>query len=397
MAGGGIEGAVGAAGEALVADALVQATAPNARGRQVGGSCANCGTTLLGPHCHNCGQVADDMHRPFWALFKEGIEGLFSLDGRFFKTVPALLFQPGRVTKAYLDGARARYVPPFRLYLVSAVIFLLAVSLVTGDWTNVDPFEDEPTDIAALEEQERSFAQAAAEAEAAGDPTAEGLAAARDRVSEILDEAREAEASEDATQPEVARFLAREREKCRFRSDLLPEELGERCVALLADTERDGMGMDEGLRDLPIGFRRFIVHQADVVVDDPSRFLESINSWISRILIGLFPVYALILALMHFWKRRFFFYDHLIVSMHFHSFLFVLTTILILLGWIAPVWALCIVFVLWGHFYVYKVHRVVYGCGRFSSVLRTLVLDGIYFVVLLFVPIVLVISGFLTA
>jgi hypothetical protein len=100
---------------------------------------------------------------------------------------------------------------------------------------------------------------------------------------------------------------------------------------------------------------------------------------------------------MHFWKRRFYFYDHLIVSLHFHSFVFVLTSALILASWIAPVWALAIVFVLWGHYYIYRVHRSVYGCGRVSSVVRTLVLDLLYLCVLLFVPVVLLVGGFVTA
>ncbi len=139
------------------------------------------------------------------------------------------------------------------------------------------------------------------------------------------------------------------------------------------------------------------MHQAEIIVDEPRRFLEAVNRWISRVLISLFPVYALLLGVMHFWKRRFFYYDHIVVSLHFHAFLFLLLTLLIAASAVVPVWLLCLVFLLWSNYALYKTHRLVYECGRFSSVLRTLVLDFLYLIILMFVPVVLVIGGFLTA
>lgn len=407
----GIEGVAGAAEEALIADAAASEFKPGRGRRQPGDACANCGAKLFGPHCHACGQVADDLHRPFWSLIKDGIEGLFAIDGRFFKTVPTLLFRPGRVTKSYLDGARARYVPPFRLYLVSAIIFLLAVSTVTGDWTEFDFTGPPPSPEANLEAAERRIEEQTAAARARGDESTPGLdraAEALEEAQEELAEAREEQAAEaadaDALEEDVPIEvrLARERvdAKCAWRRQMLPEELGT-CPAEATEGEDDDFSpgdMDDQILTWPIEVRRFLVHQTEVVIDNPNRFLESVNAWISRVLIGLFPVYALLLAITHFWKRRFYFYDHLIVSMHLHSFIFVLTTILIGLGWLTiPWWMLMIVFFVWSNLYLYKTHRVVYGSGRFSAGFRTLVMDLLYFCVLLFVPMILVITGFLTA
>jgi hypothetical protein len=407
VAGGDIEGVIGAAEGALVADAAAQETKAKARG--AGDTCANCGVTLEGAHCHVCGQLADDLHRPIWSLVADAFEGLFSLDGRFLKTVPALLFQPGRVSANYLKGARARFVQPFRLYLFSAVVFLLAVSIVAGDWTNIEldgpgPDFGEESLEESLAELDRVQAELAAEV---GPEAAAGLARAREGI-EAARAAREAVPGDVPRGVEVVRAEQRLQSKCAVRRELLPEEPVAECAAYAGDEggRRDiGVEFDDedmslnlgGIAEWPLGVRRRLMRQADTVIDDPSRFLEAVNRWISRVLISLFPVYALLLAIMHFWKRRLFFYDHMIVSLHFHAFLFLILTILIASSAVLPFWLLCVVFVIWSNIYLYKTHRLVYGSGRFTAALRTLVLDFLYLIILSFVPVVLMVGGFLTA
>ncbi len=93
-----------------------------------GGTCANCATPLQGPWCHACGQSAEDFHRSIWRLAGETFESFFEFDGRIWRTLPDLLFRPGRLTRAYLDGHRAPQVPPLRLFLM----ILLAIFVVGG-------------------------------------------------------------------------------------------------------------------------------------------------------------------------------------------------------------------------------------------------------------------------
>jgi len=193
-----IDGAIGAGRDAVVADAAAQEIKPGRRWD--GEDCANCGTKLAGPHCQVCGQVADDLHRPIWALVHDGLEGLFSLDGRILKTVPPLLLRPGRVSQKYLSGARARFVQPVRLFLFASVAFLLAVSIATGDWTDVS-FDDEDFDSETLGEASADLAELRDELEADGRALPPGVALAQaevdaaikrseDRADEIVDDPR---------------------------------------------------------------------------------------------------------------------------------------------------------------------------------------------------------------
>lgn len=92
----------------------------------VGAPCPNCAKPLQGPWCYACGQKGEDYHRSIWRLAAEAVEGLADFDGRFWKTLPRLIYRPGQLTRDYLDGHRAAQVPPFRMYLVTVILLLFA-------------------------------------------------------------------------------------------------------------------------------------------------------------------------------------------------------------------------------------------------------------------------------
>lgn len=97
-----------------------------------GPDCANCGARLAGPWCSQCGQHAHDSARGFGALLHDAWHSLTHLDGRFARTLHLLFRRPGALTAEYFANRRERYVPPFRLYLVSSVVFFALASLTAG-------------------------------------------------------------------------------------------------------------------------------------------------------------------------------------------------------------------------------------------------------------------------
>lgn len=117
--------------------------------------CSNCGAELQGGFCHVCGQAAHSLRRPVWSLIGEALETLFAFDGRFRRTVPDLMVRPGRVTRAYLDGRRARFLPPFRLYILASLVFFVLLPLVAG---GLPSFQAPPGLDAARTEIERAHA-----------------------------------------------------------------------------------------------------------------------------------------------------------------------------------------------------------------------------------------------
>lgn len=105
-----------------------------------GQPCQNCGHMVEERYCPNCGQLAASFHRPIASLVGETISDTFTFDGRLARTLPVLLFRPGRLTKNYTAGKRARYVPPFRLFLIASLVFYLALFALVppGQYINID-------------------------------------------------------------------------------------------------------------------------------------------------------------------------------------------------------------------------------------------------------------------
>jgi flagellar basal body-associated protein FliL len=93
--------------------------------------CLNCGIEVAGRFCQQCGQENVEVKESFFQLLRHFIEDLTHFDGKLWKTVKLLLFKPGSLTKLYIEGKRASYIHPIRMYIfVSAVFFLF---MFTGE------------------------------------------------------------------------------------------------------------------------------------------------------------------------------------------------------------------------------------------------------------------------
>jgi hypothetical protein len=63
-------------------------------------------------------------------MLLEALDDQFSINSALPRTLGALIARPGHLTREYMSGRIARYIPPFRLYLVTSVLFFLALSLL---------------------------------------------------------------------------------------------------------------------------------------------------------------------------------------------------------------------------------------------------------------------------
>ena len=94
-------------------------------------SCLNCGTPLHGAFCAACGQRAVPPNPTVRELAGDAWHELSGYDGRIMSTIRGLV-RPGFLTREYLAGRRAHYLPPLRVYLILSVIyFLVAASAPT--------------------------------------------------------------------------------------------------------------------------------------------------------------------------------------------------------------------------------------------------------------------------
>ncbi|GAA0730203.1 DUF3667 domain-containing protein [Sphingomonas sp. ABOLD] len=132
-------GEIDAAGELVMGGMLGRAVEPHAgerHGHGHGTICLNCGTALVGPHCHECGQ-SGHVHRSLGAIGHELLHGVAHFEGKMWRTLPLLAWRPGDLTRRYIAGERARFVSPMAMFLFS-IFTMFAIFQILGISTPTD-------------------------------------------------------------------------------------------------------------------------------------------------------------------------------------------------------------------------------------------------------------------
>lgn len=88
-------------------------------------NCLNCGTMVVGRFCHVCGQENLEPKESVWHLVTHFFNDITHFDGKFFQTLKILLFRPGFLSREYVNGRRASYLNPIRMYVFTSAIFFL--------------------------------------------------------------------------------------------------------------------------------------------------------------------------------------------------------------------------------------------------------------------------------
>jgi len=332
--------------------------------------CLNCGAELRGQYCGDCGQRARNRLISLWELIQDAFGDLLELDSRLWRTVIPLLIRPGQLTLDYLQGKRARYMPPFRMYLVLSVIFFVVA------------FFDPREDLSLLFEPEPETPPEAA--------TAESDEAKVDEAGEVLDRL---EAEGIITSEQASR--ARQAEAAGKKDGVH--------VNILDVTDDDGFNfqIDEetgectftGIERLPPWLQRRLTKERlegtceRIGADNGKTLGALILDNVPVALIVLLPLMALVFKSLYPLSRRYF-VEHLLFFIHYHSFFFLILTLQILFARLASLvglpQGLYVTILVAASFYIpvylYKAMRHVYGQGHVLTTLKFLVLLFAYWV-----------------
>lgn len=112
-------------------------------------NCLNCGATLTGPYCSQCGQHAH-VHRTLSAFFDDFLHGVLHFEGKIWRTLPLLVWKPGELTRRYIDGQRSSFVSPIALFLFTVFLMFAVIHLVGAlDFTGGKQAARQSQEIAA--------------------------------------------------------------------------------------------------------------------------------------------------------------------------------------------------------------------------------------------------------
>lgn len=339
--------------------------------------CENCGTKLEGPFCHKCGQHDFEFHRSFWHVFMEALETLFHFEGKFFRNIVTLLFQPGRLTADFNAGKRAAQMPPFRLYIFVSFVFFLLIFLGSKEddfvrETNGKPHQGltingKPVPVATLGDTWRETA-AQMKPEDWQDPAKVTTA-----VKELAAKTETpASASILAEQPVAAKPLVDE-----VRATV------EQVQAQIAES-RKAAGQDSPA-EKDTALEQFLQEQGRRLADPVRR--QQLANWIRahipHMLMFCLPFFALYTRVL-FRKSGFVYLQHLVLSVHFHTFIYL--WVLFSRGWEGvaglPGWGLdgWVAFAcgLWLCAYPFLMLRRLFANSWPKTVVKTLLLTVIY-------------------
>jgi uncharacterized protein DUF3667 len=281
--------------------------------------CDNCGAPVPGRYCSACGQRLEPPVHSLWHFTRVATEDLTHADSRLWRTLTALLFKPGRLTREFLAGRRARYLPPVRLYLVLSVLFFLIASAVHTRFTVLAFDADHPSHNKALP------------ANTVNDAVA-GIATPRPG---------------ETTEQRAARVCANANYNGPWASTLRPQ-FQRACRNSVMDNGRD-------LQDA---------------------FLHNVP----RAMFIFLPLLAGVMMLMY-WRPRHYYVEHLLLFVHNHAFVFLVASLVLLLGKLVPhVPGLDLAIVLYFAWYMYRSVRVVYQQGRLLTLTKLALLGFFYLV-----------------
>lgn len=376
-----MEGQGEAAADIITGGVIAGAIEPasgEANGHQHG-QCRNCGATVSGAYCSNCGQ-ATHVHRSLLSLGHDILHGVFHFEGKVWHTVPELLFHPGRLTRRYIDGERARFVSPMALFLF--IVFLMfAVIPFTGSEVEVegaDPLgvgeqfkENVEDNIERLDEQ---------------------IEASRERLAEMEPSAPERKKLED----HIAALMAtREANQALIKGDWteIVKFAQEQQANANADAKANtpaAPGVTEKVEDAESRLKS-AVKQAS---DNPALLAYKLKTTGYKFSWALIPLSVPFMWLLFFWRRDIHAYDHAIFVTYSISFMMlfaVAITLLYDLGVSAWIWGTAIGIV--PPLHLYKQLRGAYGASRFGAWVRLFLLSIMIIFVLSLFGVILVAVG----
>jgi len=349
--------ALGSVAEGALYSRAVEPKAGEADGHTHESSCLNCGTGLIGSHCHQCGQHAH-VHRTAGAFFHDILHGVLHFDGKTWRTLPLLAWKPGELTRRYIAGERARFVSPMALFLFS-VFLMFAVFQLAG----IGP----PTDL--------------------GPPVQIGSDEALDKSRDDLAELKQARSKMDSGNPAAPILDAQ--------IAGLEKELGADAKAKPGDTvvlaqNKTGKGR---ITTRYTGIA-FFDHAIEKWKANPGLMAYKLQSNSYKFSWLLIPLSVPFVWLLFLWRRKFGAYDHAVFVTYSLSFMTLFYVVLVLLGGVGvSTTALLVAGTFVPLIHIYKQLKGAYGLRRFSAIWRTLALGFLIFWILFFYIDLLLVLG----
>jgi hypothetical protein len=276
-------------------------------------TCLNCGTIVQERFCSHCGQENAEPKESFGHLIGHFLEDLTHYDSKLFTTIKDLVFKPGFLTRQYSAGKRAGYLNPIRMYIfISALFFLIIFSQKKEEAANVVSM--------ASNQDVNHFRQRLADSlrDLVREPR-KVLPADRNYSTAYLSLAARLDTAKTTDTSESVYASFNNAGKVTF-------HLQENKYANRSEYESDQQKLPASARDDRI--MHYMLRKIIWLTHEKERTPELILTRnvahdIPKIMFVLLPLFALFVGFFYS-RKKYFYVQHIIFSLHFHSFVFIL-------------------------------------------------------------------------
>lgn len=348
--------------------------------------CLNCGQPQIGNEnfCSYCGQKNTLKKLSFGVFISNIFSGFFSYDSRFWRTFIPLLTKPGKVSKQYIEGKRARFVNPFQLYLNVSIIFFIVIG-ISNRFSESTAFNDvikigQDADALSQIEQEKLDSIA----------------------TNVKDEFKKALPKDSANQKVYKGIDG----VFNFIEDQKKTQDSTKSKEYVYHSKNDSVGninLSKKIQDFYNFYQKHKKYPASQALDSlgykksfwnkyyyesTGNVIKNINGgsgslvskFMSKISIVLFvflPIFTLFLKLIYI-RRRYSYMEHLVFVFNTQTVFFLLLSIFYLLNFFVELSNFAGVFILLFLIYLYKALRCFYGQGGFKTFIKFIILNSFY-------------------
>jgi hypothetical protein len=342
-------------------------------------TCLNCKHVVDLRYCPNCGQENTDSRKTFHHLFIHFFEDLTHYENAFWRTIKNLLFKPASLTKEYLSGKRLSYLAPVRLYIF--------ISFITFFLFTVTP---NPEDHLLKAKQTASVKTIGKDGK-----LKDSLISKDIKVSEMTKVNDTLQMVQDSINT-----LTNTNLKFKNRKGDTFLNLGYNSVEQL-DSVQKASPPDEKFSDFEYDvYKKFILVKKNNTKEQIiEKFKESFIHNLPKVLFIYMPLFAFFLWLFHN-KKRWYYFDHGIFTLHYFSFLLLVFLLLFLIdvlltwngndGFLAGVnHVIRLIGFGWMFYYFFPAHHRFYGESRIISFLKSIMLFWINCILIFFILVIL--------
>jgi hypothetical protein len=343
--------------------------------------CYNCSTVLSesDKFCSNCGQKHTTGKISVWEFVYDFFKNILNIDAKLPKTLVKLFFQPGRLTAEFFKGKHQSYLKPTQLFvfmtLLCFTIVVFQASNLSGKW-GIKSEEG----FSFNESENRLYSSMAKDSAQHEVDSLLNIIKGKvnsQNTSNLIDTTFQNWLRQDSSLLDSFNVLLSLEKKTNWQHI----KVAKKDLILLPEKEVIKKYKIEGffIRLLFVQGLKSVKHDEEII----NHFLSRL-SWTFFLLV---PFFAFALKLVYI-RRKQFYVEHLVFTFHFHTLLFTIISLVLLLRNLVPIQVLSVLLA-YIPIYLFISMKYYYKQGFFKTLLKYILLTTIYF--FLFIVMLLII------